>query len=125
MQQHQPSSTTQSPPLTLVGQWLNQLWAPFANLPQSMALAFQENQLPVVTVVLVLIASPVLLMAFSILSILNALPLVAPFFKLVGLGYALWFTYNNLLFSAKRQRLGQQWQEFTARVVGAVAGPQR
>ena len=47
---------------------------------------------------------------------LNEIPLVAPTFKLVGIGYSIWFVYRYLLKTSTRQELAQVLQNFLGNV---------
>lgn len=65
-------------------------------------------------VVLSLIALAVILavlrVAIAVVDALNDIPLLAPTFQLVGIGYSLWFVGRYLLFALNRQELGQSTQ---------------
>lgn len=71
------------------------------------------------TVVTALIAAMVLLkLALALLEAINGIPLMQPVLELIGLGYASWFTTQNLLTAERRQKLGQTIQHWKAQVLG-------
>jgi glutamyl-tRNA synthetase len=49
---------------------------------------------------------------------LNDIPLLAPTFELIGIGYTIWFVYRYLLRSSNRQQLGQEIQAIKEQVFG-------
>ena len=54
----------------------------------------------------------------AIISAINDIPLLAPTFELVGLGYTGWFVYRYLLTNSSRQELGQEFQALRNQVMG-------
>lgn len=54
----------------------------------------------------------------SILSTVNAIPLLPKLLEVVGLGYTGWFTYRYLLFKSSREELVQDIEELKKRVSG-------
>jgi valyl-tRNA synthetase len=57
-------------------------------------------------------------LAIDLFHTINTLPLTAPFFTLVGLGYSVWFGYRYLLFAANRQELSTKIETFQTKVLG-------
>ena len=55
----------------------------------------------------------------AILDALNDIPLLAPTFELIGIGYSAWFVYRYLLKVETREELGQEIQAITSQVVGS------
>eukprot|EP00891_Asterochloris_glomerata_P004560 jgi/Astpho2/4560/Aster-00142 len=64
----------------------------------------------------------VVLLWFSstIVSAVNAVPVLPKLLELVGLGYTAWFTYRYLLFKSSRQELLQDVEELKKKVTGAA-----
>ncbi len=54
----------------------------------------------------------------AIISAINDIPLLAPTFELVGLGYTGWFVYRYLLTKSTRQELVQEFEALKTQVVG-------
>jgi len=50
---------------------------------------------------------------------LNEIPLIAPTFKLVGIGYSVWFVSRYLLTSSNRQELSVEFQKLKQKLVGS------
>uniref|UniRef100_A0ACD5GQJ7 CAAD domain-containing protein n=1 Tax=Desertifilum tharense IPPAS B-1220 TaxID=1781255 RepID=A0ACD5GQJ7_9CYAN len=49
---------------------------------------------------------------------INDIPLLAPFFELVGIGYSAWFVYRYLRLASTRQELANKIQGLKDDVVG-------
>ncbi len=58
--------------------------------------------------------------ADGILDRLNTIPLFAPTFELVGLGFTGWFIFRYLLYAASRQELKQEIDVVKNRIVGSL-----
>ncbi len=81
--------------------------------------SFYEQYKSPLTVVGVIIASIVSLkVLLGIVDELNDIPLLAPTFELIGIGYTAWFIYRYLLRSSNRQQLGQEIQALKEQVFG-------
>jgi hypothetical protein len=57
-----------------------------------------------------------LTLANSVVSTVEAIPLIPKLFELVGLGYAGWFTYRYLLFKSSREELVSDIEELKKKV---------
>ena len=66
----------------------------------------------VIGVVLFLAAVVTLRIVLAAIDALNDIPLMAPTFKLVGIGYSVWFVNRYLLKTSTRQELIQRLQSF-------------
>lgn len=75
------------------------------NLPDYVTDFFKEYQRPLITVGLIFGAIVSVKLLLAILGAVNEIPLLAPTFELVGLGYTGWFVYRYLLRDANRQEL--------------------
>ncbi|MCC3419975.1 MAG: glutamate--tRNA ligase [Microcoleus sp. PH2017_25_DOB_D_A] len=81
--------------------------------------SFYEQYKSPLTVVGVILASIVSLkVLLGIVDELNDIPLLAPTFELIGIGYSAWFIYRYLLRSSNRQQLGQEIQALKEQVFG-------
>ena len=89
-----------------------------ANLPDYVTDFFQEYKRPLVTVGLILAAFVSVKLLLAILHAVNEVPLLAPTFELVGLGYSGWFVYRFLLKDANRQELTEYFTALKDQVLG-------
>lgn len=81
--------------------------------------AFYEQYKSPLTVVGLIVASIISLkVLLGIVNELNDIPLLAPTFELIGIGYTVWFVYRYLLRSSNRQQLGQEIQAIKEQVFG-------
>ena len=81
--------------------------------------SFYEQYKSPLTVVGVILASIISLkVLLGVIDELNDIPLLAPTFELIGIGYTVWFVYRYLLRSSNRQQLGQEIQALKEQVFG-------
>jgi hypothetical protein len=57
-------------------------------------------------------------LTLAILDAINDIPLLAPLFELVGLGYTGWFVYRYLLKESTRQELVTEFEALKTQVLG-------
>lgn len=55
----------------------------------------------------------------TVVSAINSVPLLPKFMELIGLGYALWFTYRFLLFKESRKELATDVEELKQKITGS------
>jgi len=91
-----------------------------AQLPDYLGRFFNEYKQPIITVALILAAIVSLRVILAVLGALNDIPLVAPTFELVGIGYSVWFVNRYLLKASNRQELSQELQNLKSQVVGGA-----
>jgi hypothetical protein len=101
-----------------VQQILDKASAVLANLPDYVTDFFKEYRRPLVTVGLILAAFVSVKLLLAILSAVNEVPLLAPTFELIGLGYSGWFVYRFLLKDANRQELTENFTSLKDQVLG-------
>ncbi|MGF1458286.1 MAG: CAAD domain-containing protein [Leptolyngbyaceae cyanobacterium] len=89
-----------------------------ANLPDYVTDFFKEYQRPLITVGLILAAFISVKLLLAILSAVNEVPLLAPTFELIGLGYSAWFVYRFLLRDVNRQELTENFTALKDQVLG-------
>lgn len=75
------------------------------NLPKNIVSFYNEYRLPVVSFALLIAAMTALRILLAITDALNDIPLVAPFFELIGFGYVIWFVSRYFLKASSRQEL--------------------
>lgn len=76
----------------------------------------------VVTVFALLLGIFALKVVFAILEVVNQIPLLAPFFELVGMTYGAWFFYRYIWKAENRSELGDYWTAIVEQVTGK-SGP--
>ena len=81
---------------------------------------FNENKQPIISFALIVAALLALRVVLTVLVTLNDIPLLAPTFELVGIGYSVWFVSRYLLKSSNRQELSLELQKLKQQVVGSV-----
>jgi CAAD domains of cyanobacterial aminoacyl-tRNA synthetase len=57
-------------------------------------------------------------LTFAVLSAINEIPLLAPAFELVGIGYVTWFVYRYLLQASTRKELTDELDNFKSEIFG-------
>jgi hypothetical protein len=82
--------------------------------------AFGEYRKPVILVGGLLLAGLTVAVADGVLDRLNAIPLFAPTFELIGLGFSGWFVLRYLLYADTRQELLVDLDEVKDRIIGTV-----
>lgn len=79
---------------------------------------FGEYKPAILAIGIALAAVPLLAFIVAFMSIINAIPLLAPTFKLVGFGFTAWFVYRYLLFAPHRQELSEELKGLRQQVLG-------
>ncbi|MEZ2301122.1 MAG: CAAD domain-containing protein [Microcoleus sp.] len=108
-------------PDTTVGQFQDikdQVLTILSELPVYVSNFFAEYQKPIVTVGLILTGAVSVKVTLAVLNALNEVPLVAPTFELIGIGYAGWFVYRYLLKASDRQELLAEIESLKEQVIG-------
>jgi hypothetical protein len=88
-------------------------------LPEYIAKFYNENQKPITVAILILSAIVTVKVVLAVLDALNDIPLLAPTFELIGIGYSAWFVSRYLLKVETRQELGREIQAIMSQVVGS------
>lgn len=116
--------TKLQPPAQSQEQWLKygeQISAFLGTLPEYLGTFFNQYKQPLVSVGLILGAIVAVKVLLAVLDALNDIPLVAPTFELIGIGYSAWFIYRYLLKASTRQELTQEITTLKSQVVGKNA----
>ncbi len=80
---------------------------------------FYASNKSAVTVIGIVLGSIVgLKLTLAILSAINDIPLLAPTFEMVGIGYTTWFVYRYLLNAAAREELSKEFDGFKSGIFG-------
>lgn len=90
----------------------------FGQLPQYLSSFFKDYSQALITVSLIFAAIVTVKVALAVLGAINDIPLLAPFFELIGIAYATWFTFRYLIKASNRQELAQQIQLLKNEFVG-------
>lgn len=114
-----PSSTSKLYPEDIKGT-ANKVLDLLGAFPDYLTQAYGEYQKPMTTVGLIIVASLTVAVADGILDRLNNIPLFAPTFELIGLGFAGWFIFRYLLYAESRQELKQEVDVVKDRIVGSI-----
>ncbi len=77
-----------------------------------------DNQKLLVNLLLIFLGIVAVKVTLAVVAAINDIPLLAPMFELVGLGYTGWFVYRYLLTRSSREELGQEFEALKAQVVG-------
>lgn len=110
----QPSTETQDQ-LRQYGEQVSQF---LATLPEYLGNFFNEYKQPLVSIGLILGAIVSVKVLLAVLDALNDIPLVAPTFELIGIGYSAWFVYRYLLKASTREELTSEITTLKSQVVG-------
>jgi len=78
-----------------------------AQLPDYLGRLFNEYKQPLTSVALILAAIITFRVVLAVIDALNDIPLLAPTFELVGIGYSIWLVRRYLLRKSTRQELSQ------------------
>lgn len=98
---------------------VNQVSSFFAELPEYIGRFYQQYKLAITTLGLFLGAIVTLKVFLAVLDALNDIPLFAPFFELVGIGYVAWFTKRYLLQAQTRKELASEFHSLKEEVLGS------
>ncbi|HAT12549.1 MAG TPA: hypothetical protein DCS91_02125 [Microcoleaceae bacterium UBA11344] len=89
-----------------------------SELPTYVSNFLAEYQKPIVTVGLILAGGITIKVTLGVLDALNDVPLAAPIFELIGIGYTGWFVYRYMLKASNRQELLAEIESLKEQVVG-------
>ncbi|MEB3830139.1 CAAD domain-containing protein [Phormidium sp. CCY1219] len=96
----------------------DRVMAVLAEMPAYVSGFFSDYQKPIVTLSLFLAALVTVRVTLAVVDAINDIPLLAPFFELVGMGYSAWFVYRYLLRASNRQELVRDISALKEQVIG-------
>jgi hypothetical protein len=99
-------------------QWVQVASEFLSQLPDYVSDFFSSYQKPLVTVALIVTGGITVKVTLAVLDAINDIPLLAPTFELVGIGYTAWFVYRYLLKVETRQELANEFKSLKGQVVG-------
>ena len=88
------------------------------SMPEYLGSFFDRYKQPLVSVGLILGALISVKVVLAVLGALNDIPLVAPTFELIGIGYSGWFVYRYLLNAKSREELTGEIDILKSQVMG-------
>ncbi|MBW4576075.1 MAG: CAAD domain-containing protein [Aphanothece sp. CMT-3BRIN-NPC111] len=99
-------------------EWGQQVKQILAELPDYIGQFFSDNQRAIISLGLLFGGIVSLKLILAVLDAVNDIPLLAPTFELVGVGYTTWFVYRYLLQASTRQELSEEIKNFKGQVLG-------
>jgi CAAD domains of cyanobacterial aminoacyl-tRNA synthetase len=102
--------------------WAKQATDILAELPAYLGQIYKNNKSAVITLGLFFGIIVGVKLTLAILSAINEIPLLAPTFELVGIGYTSWFVYRYLLQASTRKELTDEIDSFKSEVLGQKNG---
>ncbi|MEW6497523.1 MAG: CAAD domain-containing protein [Cyanobacteriota bacterium] len=114
VKQTAPSPSTDQP----WQEWVQVASDFLSRLPDYVTDFFSSYQKPLLTVALIITGGITVKVTLAVLDAINDIPLLAPVFELVGIGYTAWFVYRYLLKVETRQELGDEFKALKGQVVG-------
>jgi hypothetical protein len=113
MTQVYPEATTNELP-----DWMKQVGTILAELPNYLGQIYQENKSLVITLGGIFAVIVAVKLTLAILAAINGIPLLAPTFQLIGIGYTAWFISRYLLHASTRQELNSEIDNFKSEIFG-------
>lgn len=113
-----PPTTPEAAPDQQWEQFREQLYWLLTILPERLGETLAEYKQPLTWLGIIVAVIPVMALAVAVLRVINAVPLFAPTFELIGFGFTGWFIYRYLLFADRRQEFSQEIQGFKQRILG-------
>jgi len=97
-----PGALKKLPPANPSGEQVWQEWVQpvtdfLSKLPDHVGDFFSSYQKPLITIGLLISGVVTVKVTLAVLDAINDIPLLAPVFELVGIGYTAWFVYRYLL----------------------------
>jgi CAAD domains of cyanobacterial aminoacyl-tRNA synthetase len=89
-----------------------------ASLPNDVKKFYADNKSAVTTVGIVFGTIVGLKLTLAVLSAINEIPLLAPTFEMVGLGYTAWFVWRYLFRAETRNELTSELNNFKSGIFG-------
>ncbi|WP_193195948.1 CAAD domain-containing protein [Nostoc sp. MG11] len=87
-------------------------------LPEYVVNFFNEYKLPVISFALLVVGVTGLRVLLAIVDAINDIPLVCPFFELIGIGYVTWSVFRYFLKASTRQELAAEMRSIKEQIAG-------
>jgi hypothetical protein len=99
-------------------QTLGQVTSILADLPEYLGQFVGKYRQPLTNVGLGVLAVVAVYLTLAVLDAINDVPLLAPTFELIGIGYSIWFTVRYLRLAAGRKELTTELQKLKNQILG-------
>lgn len=99
-------------------EWVQPVFDFLSQLPEYTSGFVQRYQQPLIVLALLLSGIVTLKITLAVLDAINGIPLLAPVFELVGIGYTGWFVWRYLLKVETRQELSEEFTSLKGQIVG-------
>ncbi|WP_204102725.1 MULTISPECIES: CAAD domain-containing protein [Spirulina sp. CCY15215] len=100
-------------------EWIEPASEFLGKLPDLVKKFFSDFKEPLTVVALLLGGLVTVYLTLALLDAINDIPLLAPVFELVGIGFGIWFIWRYLWSSKGRQELFQEFQSLKEQVLGS------
>ena len=101
---------------------LQQFWYQFlsilSKLPDYWSEFYGEYQRPIIIIALIVAAAVTIKVTLAAIDAINDIPLLAPLFELIGIGYSAWFIWRYLRLASTRRELIDEIKSLTEEMVG-------
>ncbi|TAF05828.1 MAG: hypothetical protein EAZ77_13380 [Nostocales cyanobacterium] len=87
-------------------------------LPNYLGSFFDKNKQAILTIVLILSAFITVKVVIAVLDAVSGVLLLAPIFEIIGIFYAIWFTFRYLIKVETRQELSHKVNSFKQQLLG-------
>ena len=87
-------------------------------LPDEIGGFFSKNKEVLTIIGLIFLGGVTVKLAFAVLDAINDIPLLAPLFEMVGIGYTGWFVFRYMLKESTRQELGTELDALKTQFLG-------
>lgn len=88
-------------------------------LPDEVVKFYSNNKKLITTVLLIAGGGITVYLTLALLDAINDIPLLAPLFELVGIGFVAWFIWRYLISSESRQELFTEFQTLKGQILGS------
>ncbi|NDJ20082.1 hypothetical protein GS682_00150 [Nostoc sp. B(2019)] len=110
-----PSANKSSDRVSEIGRKISNF---LERLPEYVVNFFNEYKLPVISFALLVVGVTGLRILLAIVDAINDIPLVSPFFELIGIGYVTWSVFRYFLKASTRQELAAEMRSFKDQIAG-------
>lgn len=110
-----PSANKSSERVSEIGRKISNF---LERLPEYVVNFFNEYKLPVISFALLVVGVTGLRILLAIVDAINDIPLVSPFFELIGIGYVTWSVFRYFLKASTRQELAAEMRSIKEQIAG-------
>ncbi|MBW4688527.1 MAG: CAAD domain-containing protein [Komarekiella atlantica HA4396-MV6] len=110
-----PSANKSSDRVSEIGRKISNF---LERLPKYVVNFFNEYKLPVISFALLVVGVTGLRILLAIVDAINDIPLVSPFFELVGISYVTWSVFRYFLKASTRKELAAEMRSIKEQIAG-------